>query len=255
MSLTAGVLSLTSSTDTKATVASTAASGGTGPYTEQLYMSTTTGFSPGVGNIIAGATALSNIVSGLIPNTTYFFKMVYTDTGNSNVTVTSAQLTVVTGAQVLNPNQFAISPYCGELDMQFNPDTISCQIDITQATALYAGAAVKVVDSAGGVPKVIGCAADSDEVFGFINYDAKSIQFIAGSMCEISQDLNVIYLFSTGAISRGAQVILDLTTMGGVAQATGSSGSTIVGWAFDKFPTSGTLARIKVKTPSYSLDS
>lgn len=254
MSFTAGVLSLTSVQATSALVASTAATGGVGPYTQQLYASTTTGFSPGPGNLIAGATLLTNNVTGLIPNTTYYFKMVYTDTGNSNVTVTSAQLTVVTAAQTLNPNQFAITPYCGELDMQFNPDTVSVQIDVTQATPLFSGAAVKMVDSAGGVPKVIGCAADSDSVLGFINYDAKTIQFVAGSMAEISMSGNVQYLFSTGAISRGAQVTLDLTTMGGVAQATGSSNNTIVGWAFDKFPAAGTLARIFIKTPSYTLD-
>ncbi len=254
MSLTAGVLSLTSVTATTAVIASTAASGGTGPYTQQLYVSTTTGFSPGAGNLIAGATALNNTVTGLIPGTIYFFKMVYTDTGASNATVTATQLMVTTGFQTLNPNQFSQSEYLGTLDLRYNYNTVAAQIDVSQATALSAGAAVKVVDSVGGAPKLIGCTADTDVVFGFINFDIKTISYIAGSLCEISQAGNVIYLFSTGAISRGAQVTLDLTTMGGVAQATGSSNNEIVGWAFDKATAAGQLIRIKLSVPSFLVD-
>lgn len=254
MTLTAGALSQTAVTATTAALASAVATGGTGPYTYQWYRSTTSGFTPGGGNIISGADSLTLDDSGLIPNTTYYYKVVATDTGNSNATVTSSQLTVVTAVPSQSPNQFAQTVLLGMIDLRFNPSTVSVMVASTQSTALYAGSAVKMVDSADGVPKVVGCSADSDEVLGFINYDVKTAQFLAGMPAEISMDGNVMYLYATAAIARGAQVCLDLTTNGGVrAKADATSGDKVVGWAYDKATTAGALIRVWVKTPSFAV--
>jgi hypothetical protein len=59
MTLTAGAITQTAVTDTTASLVVAAATGGTRPYTYQWYRSTTSGFSPGGGNIISGATALT----------------------------------------------------------------------------------------------------------------------------------------------------------------------------------------------------
>lgn len=250
MATTAGALSQISVSSTTASLSSAVATGGTGPYTYQWYRSTTTGFTPGGGNIITGATSLTLNDSGLIPNTQYFYKVIATDSGA--VAGTSAQLAVSTTAPVLNPNQFAQAVIVGMVDLRFDYDTVSVQIDSSQATPLFAGAAVKVVDSADGVPKVVGCTANSDEVFGFINFDIKTVSFAAGSSCEISQSGNVMYLYATGAISRGTQVQLDISTNGGVAAKVGSSGADLVGWAYDKATTAGQLIRIRVSVPSFA---
>lgn len=251
MATTAGALSQVSVGSTTASLSSAAASAGTAPYTYQWYRSTTSGFTPGGGNIIDGATELTLDDTGLIPNTQYYYKVVATDAGS--VTGESAQLAVATSAPVLSPNQFTQSPIVGMIDMRFPYNTVSVQIGSAQETALYPGAAVKMVDSAGGVPKVIGCAADSDEVLGFINFDIKTISFAAGAMCEISMAGNMVYLYATGAIARGAQVSLDLTTNGGVRSAAGNTGDRIVGWAFDKAAAAGALIRVFVKTPSFDV--
>jgi hypothetical protein len=253
MTLTAGVISQTSVSQSGAVLAATAATGGTGPYTYQWYRSTTTGFSPGGGNIISGATALSLTDSGLVPNTIYYYKVVVTDTGNSNVTATYTQLAVTTSIPSQSPNAFAQSPQLGMIDLRFDYDTVAVQIDSSQATALYAGSAVKIVDSADGVPKVVGCAANSDEVLGFINYDIKTAAFTAGMPAEISMSGNVMYLYSTGAIARGVQVSLDITSPGGVRSASGNTGDKIVGWAYDKATAAGQLIRIFLKTPSFTV--
>lgn len=258
MSLTAGVLSQVSVASNSVSVASTAATGGTGPYTEAWYISTTTGFSPGVGNIVAGASGLAATITGLTPLTQYYVKVVYTDTGNSNVTVTATQLAISTSATGLSPNQFAQSPIVGTIDQRFDYDTVSAQIDISQATALYAGAPVKLVPSAGtgnSAPKVVGISAVTDEVFGYINFDIKTVQYVAGSLCELSLAGNVIYLYSNGAITQGTQVIPSLITMGGVTQVTGSSAANIVGFAFDGAAAAGSLIRVKLNCPSFSFDS
>lgn len=253
MSLAAGALTQLSVSDTKASLSSAVATGGTGPYTYQWYRSTTSGFSPGGGNIISGATALTLNDTGLIPQTQYYYKVVATDTGNSNVTANSAQLAVTTSPQTQNINAFAQSSQVGMIDMRFPFNTVSVQIDTTQVGSLYPGAAVKMVDSADGIPKVIGCAANSDEVLGFINFDIKTVAFIAGSLAEISMAGNIMYLIATGAIARGVQVSLDLTTMGGVRSAAGNTGDKIVGWAYDKAAAAGAVIRVFVKTPSFTV--
>lgn len=251
MSVTAGTISLVSKDATSITVVSTAATAGTGPYTYQYYISTTTGFSPSGGNIVAGATALQSKLSGLIPGTAYFVKIVATDTGASNATATSAQLAVSTLNPTPSQNQFALAAQLGALDMNYNYDTVSVQIDSSQSGALYAGAAVKIVDNGGGVPKVIGCAANTDEVLGFIKYDMKDAAFTAGMPCEISMAGNMQYMYATAAIARGIQVTLDLTTNGGVAPITAMSGNDIVGWAYDKASNPGDLIRVFIRTPSF----
>jgi hypothetical protein len=246
----AGALSLISIQSTTASLSSAVATGGTGPYTYQWYRSTTSGFTPGGGNLIAGATALTLNDSGLIPNTSYFWKVVATD--SLAATGTSSQLAASTSVPVLNPNQFQLSPFLGQIDLRFDYNTTSALIDVSQSTPLYAGSAVKVVDSADGVPKVVGCAANSDEVWGFINFDIKTVQFLAGVPCEVSQKGNVMFLYATTAISRSAQVQLDLSTNGGVAAVVPSSGADIVGYAFDKAAAPGALIRVAIQTPSFS---
>jgi len=254
MSLTAGALSQVSVGSTTAVLLSAAATSGTAPYTYQWYRSTTTGFSPGAGNIIAGATSLSLSDSGLIPNTQYYYKVVATDSATPTpATATSSQLAVSTSAPVLSQNAFTQSPFLGTIDLRFDYNTVSAQIDVSQVGGIYAGAAVKLVPSSqpNSAPKVIGCSANTDEVFGFINFDIKTVQYVAGSLCEVSQAGNVIYLYATGAIQQGKQVQLDLTSQGGVAQAVGSSAANIVGWAYDGAAAAGALIRVRLLCPSF----
>ena len=250
MATTAGALTQVSVSSTSAVLSSAVATGGTGPYTYQWYRSTATGFTPGAGNLISGATALLLNDSGLIPNTQYYYKVIATDSGA--VAGTSAQLAVATSAPVLSPNQFTQLPFLGVLDLRFNSDTISAQIDVSAGTNVYyAGQAVKIVaNTNGGIPKVIGCSAKSDAAIGFINFDVKSLSFGSGQNCEISMSGNVMYLYATGAITQGAQVCLDTTSVGGV-QATGNS-ATLVGWAIDGAAAAGALIRIRLQTPSFA---
>jgi hypothetical protein len=251
MSLTAGVISLTAVQSNAAQLVVTAASGGTGPYTQQWYRSESTGFSPGAGNLISGATGLSLNDTGLIPNSIMYYKVVFTDTGNSNITVTATQLAVTTLPSALSQNQFAQSPTVGMVDLPYDYNTIAAQIDSSQATALYQGMAVKIVNSAGGVPKVVGCAANSDDVFGFINFNLKNVSFQAGDACEISQSGNVMWLYATAAIARGTQVQLDILSAASVAPKTGSSGADIVGFSLDKAAAFGDLIRVRLSNPSF----
>lgn len=251
MTITAGTLSQVSVGSTVASLLATAATAGTAPYAYQWYRSTVTGFSTGAGNLIAGATALALNDTGLIPGTTYYYKVVATDAVPATATYT--QLTVVTAAPTLSQNQFQMASYLGTVDQQYNYNTQSVQVDVSQSGSFTAGQAVKVIDSADGVPKVVACTASSDPVWGFVNYDFKTVAYSAGSALGVSQTGNVIYLYATTAIPRGSQVTLDVTTNGGVGVLVASSGARIVGYAVDKATTAGQLIRVHVTGPSFAV--
>lgn len=144
-------------------------------------------------------------------------------------------------------NQFAQSPIQGMLDLRFNVNTVSCEVDLSSAGDLVPGQAVKMVDSAGGTPKVVECAADSDDVFGFINYSIKDRVFNALDKVEISALRgNVMYMTSSAAISRNAKVAI---VVSGSLVVTASTGKTIVGRAYDKATASGQLIRVVIDLP------
>jgi hypothetical protein len=258
MSVAAGALSSSAIQQNQVTITSAVATGGTGPYTYQLYRSTTTGFSPGGGTLIAGATTLTYIDTGLIPNTTYFYVMIATDTGHSNDTANSSQLTVVTAAPTQSQNQFAQSSQLGKVDLQYNINTVAVQLDSTQSGVVYAGTPVKMVSDAAnltGVPKVVAISATTDQVIGYVNYNPKNVSWVAGQALEISMAGNVISLYSAAAVTRGVQVVPVLSTNGGVAAANASGGESIVGWAFDGASAAGQLIRVVLSSPSFKFDS
>lgn len=252
MTVTAGALSQTGAETnaTSTTLTSAAATGGTGPYTYQWYMSTVNNFTPGAGNLVANATALVQAFSGLLPGTTYYFVVIATD--STSAAGTSSQLTLITPPYQIQ-NQFAQNAIVGMVDQRINYNTQECMIDVSEtATNDQAGTAVKAVTSSTGIQKVIACTADSDNCVGFINYDVKAQTYGIGDVCEVSKSGNVMYLVSVGAISAGVQVQLDLTYVGGVKTKTGSSGASYVGVALDSTTASGQLLRVELKTPSFT---
>jgi hypothetical protein len=154
-----------------------------------------------------------------------------------------------------SPNQFSQSVILGMLDLRFNTETISCRVDSGVAVAdnMVAGQAVKLKDVAGKLPVVEPADADSDEIFGFINYDVKKSSFAANDAVEVSRNSNVMYLAATAAIARGAQVCADVSTPGDVQPL--ADGATIIGYALDKATADGDLIRIVLSTPSFSVYS
>lgn len=232
MSLAAGALSKTLIGQTTAQLASAVATGGTGPYTYQWYRSQTNGFTPGAGSLIAGATALTLSDSGLVAGSTYYYAVIATDTGNANVTVTSAQLTVGLEPS-LSQNQFAQQPLVGLVDMKVGPTNIlGCQVSISASANIIPGQAVKIVaNTNGGVPQVVACTGKADPAFGIAVFNMKDIVYKPGQALEVALFGTVVWQYATGAITQLAQVCLDPTYVGGV-QATGATATTL-GWALD----------------------
>jgi len=92
--LTSGTASSGSVGTKTGTVAVGGSSGGTTPYSYQWYRSTSSGFIPGAGNMVSGATSTTLNDTGLSPMTTYYYKCVVTD--SASATATSNQVTVTT---------------------------------------------------------------------------------------------------------------------------------------------------------------
>ena len=252
MALTTGVISLVSVQSNTAQLVTTPASAGVSPYFQQWYRSTTTGFTPGGGNILAGQTALNLNDSGLIPNTVYYYQVIYSDsTSPTPQTVTSAQFTLTTAAASQSINQFQQAPFLGQLDLKVGgTNVVAGQVDVSQSFPIYGGTAVKIVDNGSNIPKVAACSADTDNVFGFIAYDVKSPGYVAGARVEIAIQQACVWLYATTAITRGTQVVLDVTSQGAVQAA--SSGDTVVGFAYDGAAAYGSLIRVYLSTPSFT---
>lgn len=85
--------SFVSASETTINVSTAAPGSGTGPFTYQWYRSTTSGFTPGAGNILSGATSTTLAdTASLVSGTVYFYKVVSTSSDGSPQVLTSNQV-------------------------------------------------------------------------------------------------------------------------------------------------------------------
>ena len=96
--MTVGAISVSSRSNTSISLTTTATVGGSAPYTYQWYRSTTSGFTPGAGNILSGKTSSTLTDTGLTPSTTYYYKFTVTD--SLSEVATSSEFTTSTTATV-----------------------------------------------------------------------------------------------------------------------------------------------------------
>lgn len=145
---------------------------------------------------------------------------------------------------MVNINSFAQETVQGQIDLSIQGNVISCQIDEDETATLVAGEAVKIVDSAGGVPKVEALEANSDETFGFIARNTKDASYVAGDRVEIAKANAVMYMTAGAAIARGAEVEVVYTSKK-VITATGSN--PVIGYALDKASADTDLIRVWIR--------
>ena len=149
----------------------------------------------------------------------------------------------------LSQNQFAQSVVQGMHGLRPSSKVISAQIDTSSAGGLVAGQPVKLVDSAGGVPKVVECAANTDTVLGFIVYDLKKASHAVDDAVEIDTGFDdVMWMTAGAAIARGALLMIQVS---GVKVVTATTGKPIIGWAMDKAAADGDLIKVSLSCPAY----
>lgn len=147
----------------------------------------------------------------------------------------------------INPNMFAMETVQGQIDLSFHSSVITCEVSSAQATALVAGQAVKLEDSAGGMPKVLALAANTDPSFGVVLRNLKDINFPALARVEVALAGSVVYMTAGGAIARGAKVEFVNSTLK-VITAAGTN--PVLGFALDKAAGDNSLVRVYILTPA-----
>lgn len=143
-------------------------------------------------------------------------------------------------------NSFKITPVQGEVDLNFAGSVVSARVYSSESAALVAGQAVKLVNSAGGVPEVTALTSNSDTIFGFVTRNFKDASYPAYASVEIALAGSVVWMTAGAAIARGASVEVAYTTTKVIAAA-GTNPS--AGFAYDKAAADGDLIRVFVQTP------
>lgn len=148
----------------------------------------------------------------------------------------------------LSTNQFAQTNSQGTRDLPMFGNVFSFQVDAAQATDLVAGQAVKMATTAGGVPKVLSLAADTDAPVGFIIRNFKDASYSAGDYVEVAYQGTVLWMTAGALIARGAKL---QTVNATVKVITNAGTNPVVGWALDAAAADGDLIRVYVLSPAY----
>lgn len=144
-------------------------------------------------------------------------------------------------------NQFGQTTTLGALDLQSRGGNVfSCEVSTSQATALVPGQPVKLDTSfAGGVPKVLALSGADDPTFGVVMFVLKDQNYPANARLEIAGENAVMYMNSSGAITRGSRVEVDTSTVGNVKTSGGVN--PVIGLAFDGATGANQLIRVLIK--------
>jgi hypothetical protein len=109
-----------------------------------------------------------------------------------------------------NQNQFKQNPVIGQVAYQANVDTQTAVINPSTAAAagsIVAGCAVKLI--AGASPEIlvdVTTGPSDGPVFGVIGYNPRKNTYGANDHVEILTNQDVVFLYSSAAINRGARV-------------------------------------------------
>lgn len=150
----------------------------------------------------------------------------------------------------LNQNQFAMEPVQGDTEGTLHGSVFPCQVSGSAGAAIVPGEAVKCEDSAGGVPKVLPLAANTDKTFGFAIRTLKDINFAALDFVEIAGFGTLMYMTAGAAVARMAKLEVVYTTKKVI---TSVGVNPVVGYAFDKATADGDLIRVLISTPNSSI--
>lgn len=144
-----------------------------------------------------------------------------------------------------SPNQFSQTEIQGQLDFLLNNNVIAGMVDTTQATALVAGQAVKIVNGPSKIPTFVALAANTDQTFGFVVRNLKNQSFGTLQAFEIALNDSVMYMTSDAEINRGAAVEVSYTDN---TVITSAGINPVVGYALDQATASGQLIRVYINT-------
>ena len=147
-------------------------------------------------------------------------------------------------------NQFKMEPVQGEVDLEFAGSVVAAQTKAAEATALIAGQAVKLVNSATGIPEVTALADNTEAPFGFVARNIKDQDYPANARLELALEGTIMWMTAGAAIARGAKLEVVNSTFKVITNA---GTNPVIGYAFDKAAADGDLIRVYIETPGYSI--
>lgn len=150
-------------------------------------------------------------------------------------------------------NQFAQLPILGDTATKVNLNTISVQIDPNSVNTLLPGDAVYMTATTGTTILVDKCSA-TVAPFGYVMYNVKGDNFVAGDNVEIGLAGQILFLLAGGTIIRGNNIEYDPSaslTTGPQVLASGGV-NPISGLALDN-ATSGNILRVMILGVSYAV--
>lgn len=149
-----------------------------------------------------------------------------------------------------NQNQFAQTPLLGQVDLVSGPNNVfAARIDPSStatAAQLQAGVPFKIVDVQGN-DIIVDVAAITEQAIGVMIYNPRKNQYAAGDIIELAGRGSVVYLETSAAIARGANV--QAATATGLI-ATRTSTNFRVGKVLDKPTAANVLARVLIDPAS-----
>lgn len=145
-----------------------------------------------------------------------------------------------------NPNQFAQTPVLGQPDERQQPNSLFATINPDSVfTDFQVGTVVKLVAGAG--PQILVDVADpTEKPYAVIPYNIKKNTYAPGDSVQLFAALSVLYLQTSAAVTRGADVQF-LNTGGSPTVATRAGGNAILGTALDQDSTGGGVIRVLVQ--------
>lgn len=150
-----------------------------------------------------------------------------------------------------NVNQFAQTAEQGFLDLQNGMNNIiECQVASAETGSIVAGEAVKIQDSAGGLPKVLKLTANTDKTLGFAVFNGKDPSLEALDVVSVALNGTVMWMTAGAAIARMAKLEVVYSTKKVITSA---GTNPVVGYALDKAAADGDLIRVLITTPNSSI--
>jgi hypothetical protein len=139
-------------------------------------------------------------------------------------------------------NQFQYTEVKGDVKNKDKGTRFDCLVHADSAT-LVVGDCVKLVDIAGPVLQVTKITADTDEVFGMVQYEsAKANSYAAGAMVTIAADYSIITCEASAAVTVGADL---MPVISGQKVAVATAGKKIIGKCLQK-GTTADLVKVKL---------
>lgn len=144
-------------------------------------------------------------------------------------------------------NQFRPSTEKGILDLAANTNIIKCHVDPSSASTTISGATpVKLISGTGDRSIIVDVlAALTDEVFGFVIYNAVDNNPQANDKVNVAIDNSIMYMEAGAAIDRGATV--EVAASNKIITSAGTN--TKIGIALDAALADGDLVRVLIKSP------